>query len=196
MSLRERRLIRRLKERDESAFRELVETHRDRVFNITFRMLGNREEAEDVSQEVFITVFKSIDGFRGDAKFSTWLYRVTANHCKNRIKYLARRHDRSKAEFNEEISRDPAAGASSPAIMVPPDQQLSTAETSQLIHKLIGELDEEHRILIVLRDIEELSYEEICAITELAEGTVKSRLHRARMALRKKVLIHMGGHRG
>ncbi len=196
MSLRERRLIRRLKERDESAFRELVETHRDRVFNITFRMLGNREEAEDLSQEVFITVFKSIDGFRGDAKFSTWLYRITANHCKNRIKYLARRHDRNKAEFNEEISRAPAAGSSAPTTMAPPDQQLSAAEASQFIHKLIGELEEEHRILIVLRDIEELSYEEICAITDLAEGTVKSRLHRARMALRKKVLIHMGGHRG
>ena len=96
MSLRERRLIRRLRDRDERAFRELVEEHRDRVYNLTYRMLGNREEAEDVAQEVFITVFKSIDSFRGDAKLSTWLYRVTANHCKNRIKYLARRHDRQK----------------------------------------------------------------------------------------------------
>ena len=192
MSLRERRLIRRLKERDEGAFRELVETYRDRVFNMTFRMLGSREEAEDVSQEVFITIFKSIDGFRGDAKFSTWLYRVTANHCKNRIKYLSRRHDRSKSEFDERLDRDQAAGSTAPQAIARPDQQLSSAETGQLVQRLIAELDEDHRVLIVLRDIEELSYEEIGQITDLNEGTVKSRLHRARMALRKKLVIHMG----
>jgi RNA polymerase sigma-70 factor (ECF subfamily) len=191
MSLRERRLIRRLKERDEAAFRELVETYRDRVFNMTFRMLGNREEAEDVSQEVFITVFKSIDSFRGDAKFSTWLYRVTANHCKNRIKYLSRRHDRSKAEFDESIERNPAAGSVAPASMGRPDHQVEGADLEQLIQRLIAELDDDHRILIVLRDVEELSYEEIGQITELPEGTVKSRLHRARLALRARLKKHL-----
>src|SRR5580692_12148567 len=89
----ERSLLRRLRDRDERAFRELIEGHRDRVFNITYRMLGNRAEAEDVAQEVFITVFKTIDSFREESKFSTWLYRVTVNHCKNRIKYLSRRPD-------------------------------------------------------------------------------------------------------
>jgi RNA polymerase sigma-70 factor (ECF subfamily) len=191
MSLRERRLIRRLKERDEAAFRELVEAYRDRVFNMTFRMLGNREEAEDVSQEVFITVFKSIDSFRGDAKFSTWLYRVTANHCKNRIKYLSRRHDRSKAEFDESIERNPAAGSVAPASMGRPDHQVEGADLEQLIQRLIAELDDDHRILIVLRDVEELSYEEIGQITELPEGTVKSRLHRARLALRARLKKHL-----
>ena len=88
MSELERSLLRRLRDRDERAFRELIERHRDRVFNITFRMLGNRAEAEDVAQEVFITVFKTIDTFREESKFSTWLYRVAVNHCKNRIKYL------------------------------------------------------------------------------------------------------------
>ena len=111
MSLRERRLIRKLRDRDEKAFREIVDLHRDRVFNLTYRMMGNREEAEDVAQEVFITVFKSIDKFRGDSKFSTWLYRVTANHCKNRIKYLSRRHDRDKDEYDEGRERGSAAGS-------------------------------------------------------------------------------------
>src|SRR5215831_13185581 len=101
MSEPERSLLRRLRERDERAFRELLETHRDRVFNITFRMLGNRHEAEDVSQEVFITVFKTIDTFREESKFSTWLYRVTVNHCKNRIKYLSRRHDRDREDLED-----------------------------------------------------------------------------------------------
>src|SRR5262245_59341896 len=107
MSLREGRLIRRLRSRDEKAFRELIETYRDRVYNLSFRMVGNREEAEDLAQEVFITVFKSIETFRGDSKFSTWLYRITANHCKNRIKYLARRYDRKQAEYDDEQEREP-----------------------------------------------------------------------------------------
>jgi RNA polymerase sigma-70 factor (ECF subfamily) len=192
MSLRERRLIRRLRDRDEKAFREIVELHGDRVFNLTYRMLGNREEAEDVAQEVFITVFKSIDSFRGDSKFSTWLYRVAANHCKNRIKYLARRHDRHKDEYDEGRERDPAAGAITGSAPLPrPDKHLEGVELERLMQAAIAELDEEHRLLIVLRDVEELSYEEICDISGLREGTVKSRLHRARMALRKKMLRHM-----
>src|SRR5678816_1045099 len=102
MNEHERSLLRRLRDHDERAFRELIEAHRDRVYNITFRMLGNRAEAEDIAQEVFITVFKTIDQFREESKFSTWLYRVTVNHCKNRIKYLARRHDRDRDELDEQ----------------------------------------------------------------------------------------------
>jgi RNA polymerase sigma-70 factor (ECF subfamily) len=192
MSLRERRLIRKLRDRDERAFREIVELHGDRVFNLTYRMLGNREEAEDIAQEVFITVFKSIESFRGDSKFSTWLYRVAANHCKNRIKYLARRHDRQQDEYDEGRERDSAAvGLTSGNPMPRPDKHLEGVELEQLMQQAIAELDEEHRLLIVLRDVEELSYEEICEITGLRDGTVKSRLHRARMALRKKMLKHM-----
>lgn len=193
MSLRDDRLVRRLKDREERAFREMVEEFGDRVFSLTYRMLGNREEAEDLAQEVFITLFKSIDSFRGDSKLSTWLYRVTANHCKNRIKYLARRHDRDRTELTE---RTEVAGADGPSLASPrpaprPDRQLEGAQMEQILQHAIAELDEEQRILVILRDVEDLSYEEICAITELPEGTVKSRLHRARMALRKKLLKHM-----
>lgn len=192
MSRRERVLVRKLRERDEKAFREMVEQYGDRVYNLTYRMLGNREEAEDLSQEVFITVFKSIDSFRGDAKLSTWLYRIAANHCKNRIKYLSRRHDRDQSEYDEELMRDEAAGAATAPNPSPrPDMQLEGVELEQIMQRCIASLDEEHRLLIVLRDVEELSYEEICVITGLPTGTVKSRLHRARMALRKKMLKHM-----
>jgi RNA polymerase sigma-70 factor (ECF subfamily) len=191
MSLRERLLIRKLRERDEKAFREIVEEYGDRVYNLTYRMLGNREEAEDVSQEVFITVFKSIESFRGDSKFSTWLYRIAINHCKNRIKYLARRHDRDQSEYDEEALREEAAGATAPAPAPRPDKQLEGLELEQIMQRCIATLEEEHRLLIVLRDVEDLSYEEICAITNLPTGTVKSRLHRARMALKKMMLEHM-----
>ncbi len=192
MSTGDRQLVRRLRDRDEQAFRELVAEHRDRVFNLTLRMLGNRAEAEDVAQEVFITVFKTIDTFREEAKLSTWLYRVAVNQCKNRIKYLARRHDRDRDQLD-----DSNEAAASSAIAVPggplprPDRALEGAQVEVVLQEAINTLDEDHRVLVVLRDIEDLSIEEICAITGLPDGTVKSRLHRARLALRKKVARHL-----
>jgi len=191
MSELERTLLRRLRDRDERAFRELLETHRDRVYNITFRMLGNRAEAEDVAQEVFITVFKTIDQFREESKFSTWLYRVAVNHCKNRIKYLARRHDRDRDELDETSQQTNGAIAGTPPRTAQPDRALEGAQMEAVLQEAIKTLDDEHRIVVVLRDIEDLSIEEICDITGLPDGTVKSRLHRARLALRKKLQRHV-----
>jgi RNA polymerase sigma-70 factor, ECF subfamily len=186
----ERSLLRRLRDRDERAFRELIQGHRDRVYNITFRMLGNRAEAEDVAQEVFITVFKTIETFREESKFSTWLYRVTVNHCKNRIKYLARRHDRDRDELDESSNGHNGAIGSPPPTA--PDRALEGAQMEKLLQEAIGNLDDDHRVVVVLRDVEDLSIEEICEITGLPDGTVKSRLHRARLALRKKLQRHVG----
>ena len=189
MSTRERQLVRRLRARDEAAFRELVSEHRDRIYNLTLRMLGNKAEAEDVAQEVFITVFKTIDSFREEAKFSTWLYRVAVNHCKNRIKYLARRHDRSKDELDENAGAVAEAGPPGP--MRRPDRAVEGAQMEVVLQEAIASLDEDHRVVVVLREIEDLSIEEICEITGLPDGTVKSRLHRARLALRKKITRHL-----
>ncbi|HET7502201.1 MAG TPA: sigma-70 family RNA polymerase sigma factor [Kofleriaceae bacterium] len=190
MSELERTLLRRLRDRDERAFRELIDGHRDRVFNITFRMLGNRTEAEDVAQEVFITVFKTIDSFREESKFSTWLYRVTVNHCKNRIKYLARRHDRDRDELDE-TSHEANGAAGAPVRHVAPDRALEGAQLEVLLQEAIASLDDDQRVVVVLRDVEDLSIEEICEITGLPDGTVKSRLHRARAVLRKKLQRHV-----
>jgi len=186
----ERSLLRRLRDRDERAFRELIEAHRDRVYNITLRMLNNRAEAEDVAQEVFITVFKTIDSFREESKFSTWLFRVTVNHCKNRIKYLSRRHDRDHNELDD-ATAGPVNGAISGPVPAAPDIALEGAQMERLLQEAIANLDEEHREVVVLRDVEDLSIEEICEITGLPDGTVKSRLHRARLALRKKLQRHV-----
>lgn len=191
MSELERSLLRRLRDRDERAFRELLDLHKDRVYNITFRMLGNRAEAEDVAQEVFISVFKTIDHFREEAKFSTWLYRVAVNHCKNRIKYLARRHDRDRDELDETSQQANGAVSGAPVRAAQPDRALEGAQMERLLQEAIGNLDDDHRIVVVLRDIEDLSIEEICDITGLPDGTVKSRLHRARLALRKKLQRHV-----
>lgn len=191
--LGERLLIQRLQERDEQAFVECVRTYQDRVYNLVYRMLGSAEEAEDVSQEVFVTVFKSIDTFRGDCKFSTWLYRIAANHCKNRIKYLGRRAQRMTGVLDEAAER--AMLDAQPHSMTPhvasPQEVLEGLQLERIVQEGIALLDEEHRMLIVLRDVEELSYEEIGQITSLPEGTVKSRLHRARLALKEHMARHM-----
>jgi RNA polymerase sigma-70 factor (ECF subfamily) len=193
MSDLERSLLRRLCDRDERAFRELIEEHRDRVYNITFRMLGNRAEAEDVAQEVFVQVFKTIESFRGDSKFSTWLYRIAVNQSKNRIKYLARRHDRDRDELDESSNgQHGAVGAIGAPQPKSPDRALESVQMERVLQAAINELDEDQRIVVVLRDIEDLSIEEICKICDLADGTVKSRLHRARAVLRKKLQRHVG----
>jgi RNA polymerase sigma-70 factor (ECF subfamily) len=194
MSELERSLLRRLRDRDERAFRELVQAHRDRVYNITFRMLGNRAEAEDVAQEVFIAVFKTIDDFREESKFSTWLYRVAVNHCKNRIKYLARRHDRDREEIDETTHGTGVNGTIKTPVPSSPAKALEAAQMEKVIQEAIANLEEDQRIVVVLRDVEDLSIEEICEITGLPDGTVKSRLHRARLVLRKRLQRHVGEH--
>lgn len=192
MSLRERLLLRRLRDRDERAFRDMVEENQTQIYNLLVRMIGNHEEAEDLAQEVFITAFKHIDQFRGESKLSTWLYRVAANHCKNRIKYLSRRHDRDTSALDDATERQRVEQGAQPlaaGAIARPDQAVEGAEIERLVGRAIAELDEDQRLVVVLRDMEELSYEEICAITGLPEGTVKSRLHRARLALKEKLAV-------
>jgi RNA polymerase sigma-70 factor (ECF subfamily) len=190
MSVAERLLIARLKERDEQAFNEVVRAHGDKVFSLVYRMIGNRAEAEDLAQEVFVTVFKTVDGFRSESKFSTWLLRIAANHCKNRIKYLSRRRTEGTGldDMPEEKMADEGRAPMHGHIDAP-DVLLEAAELEQLMQQAIETLDEDHRLLIVLRDVEELSYEEIGEVSGLPEGTIKSRLHRARMSI-KEYLAH------
>ena len=187
MSLRERMLVRRLQQRDERAFEEVVRLYQHKVYNLVYRMLGNQQEAEDVAQEVFVTVFKAIDTFRGDAKLSTWLYRIAANHCKNRMKYLGRRSYKETGELDEAAERE--LQTAQPSTLRPhvdgPDAVLEGLELERSVQQAIAALDEEHRVLVVLRDVEDLTYEEIASITGLELGTVKSRLHRARLQLKE-----------
>jgi RNA polymerase sigma-70 factor, ECF subfamily len=186
MSLSERMLLSRLVKRDEDAFSQIVKSYGDRVFSLVLRLVGSPAEAEDIAQEVFVTVFKSIETYRGEAKLSTWILRIAANHSKNRIKYLSRRRTTgSELRDGTDATDLPDEGkAPVQAHFDAPDVILEAAETERLLQDAIAKLDEEQRLLVVLRDVEELSYDEIVEITGLPEGTVKSRLHRARMALK------------
>jgi RNA polymerase sigma-70 factor (ECF subfamily) len=187
MSVAERLLLARLVERDEQAFAEIIRQYQDKVFSLIYRMLGNRQEAEDVAQDVFITVFKTIESFRGEAKFSTWLLRIAANHAKNRIKHLARRP--TEGADPDDVSQVRAVpDRPSPPVQAridSPDTLLEAMQTERLMQEAIANLAEDQRLLVVLRDVEEMSYQEIEEITGLPEGTIKSRLHRARMAIKE-----------
>lgn len=194
--LRERKLLRRVRRGDAKAFETLVRTHQQRVFNIVYRMLGNREEAEDVAQDVFVTVYRNVASFRGDSKFSTWLYRVAVNHCKNRLKYLRRRGRHRGRPLDEIAERQIAQGdgATEPryhASIPRPDELASGYQLERIVQAEIAHLDEDHRVLVVLRDIQGMSYQEIVDVTGLNLGTIKSRLHRARLALKEALGRHL-----
>lgn len=182
----ERELIRALRRRDEAAFTELVRAYQHKVFAVVYRIVGDREEAEDVAQEVFVAVFKYIDSFRGSSKFSTWLYRIAVNRAKNRVKYLARRA-RAKHQTFEESSEAQARDSGGYQSLPGPDERAMGNELNRIINAGLRALSQEHREVVVLRDVEDLSYQEIAQVLELAEGTVKSRLYRARAALKAYV---------
>lgn len=180
VTLLEKFFVRRLQRGEARAFRELVTRHQDRVFSLALRMLGDAQEAEDISQEVFISAHRHLPRFRGDCRLSTWLYRITRNHCLNRLKYLGRRETESAPR-----TEAPAAEAEIELVAQPerPDKALLGAEERAHVHNALRQLSPEHRLLVILRDIEGLSYEEIGRIADVPGGTIKSRLHRARAAL-------------
>jgi RNA polymerase sigma-70 factor (ECF subfamily) len=171
------RFLDRLRAGDAPAFEELVMTYQHRVFGVALRMLGNRAEAEEVAQEAFVRAHRAIGEFRGDAKLSTWLYAITSRLCLNRLASGERRLTR---QGEAALLRLSDAGPR-------PDAALERRELETALGRAIAELPEDRRIVVVLRDLEGLSYEEIAQVLELELGTVRSRLHRARADLKEKL---------
>ncbi len=190
----EDQFIRRLQARDERAFNELVEVFGSRVYGLLYRMLGRHDEAEDIAQEVFVQVFKKVHQFRGDSKLSTWLFRIAVNLSKNRAIYLARRHDKARTELEpvaERAALSEAKGVTQ-GELERPDQLAEGYQVERIVQQCLSELEPDFREALILRDVESLSYEEICEVTGLPEGTVKSRIHRARAILKAKVERALG----
>ena len=177
----DRTLCGRVAKGDDTAFEALVLRHQNRVYAFCLRLLGDPAEAEDVAQDVFLTLYKSADTFRGDSAFSTWLLRIAKNQSLNRIKYLERR-GRSMRRSIDELGDERMIRVDD-GVERRPDALLEGGETAALVQQAIATLGEEHRVVLVLRDVEDLSYEEISQITGLPIGTVKSRIHRGRSAL-------------
>lgn len=188
---RESQLCARIRRGDDRAFTELVRMHQDRVFDLLWRMTGDAQEAEDLAQEVFVSVHRNLGTFRGESRLSTWIFRVAKNHCLNRLKYLGRRGADGRNVNLEDAPE--LADLDEDREERRPDRLLERRQQVRLVQRAMAELSEEHRLLVVLRDVEGLSYEEIVEITEQPEGTVKSRLHRARAHLSEVVARLTGG---
>jgi RNA polymerase sigma-70 factor (ECF subfamily) len=192
---RDRVLVRRMKAGDDRAFEELVHLYQNRIFGLMLRMIGNRQEAEDLAQEVFMTVHRAIASYRGDGRFYTWLYRIASNTCKNRIKYLrGRNFHRSVPVEDAPESQVASEGGPSMALqsqIAGPEAMTEGTRLQTAIQRELAQLEPEHRLLIILRDVQGLSYQEILQTTGLQEGTLKSRLHRARVALKDRLKEHL-----
>jgi RNA polymerase sigma-70 factor (ECF subfamily) len=172
---------------DQNAFGEIVEIYKDKVFQISYRMLGNRHEAEDIAQEAFIRAYVNIDSYNSKFKFSTWLYRITTNLCIDRI-----RKKKPDYYLDAEVAGTEGLTLYSqvPSKTRLPEDDVETLEIQDAIQREITRLPEKYRSVIVLKYIEELSLNEISEILDLPLGTVKTRIHRGREALRKQ-LRHM-----
>jgi RNA polymerase sigma-70 factor, ECF subfamily len=190
----EAQFVARLVARDQAAFTELIVLYQRRVFALVFRMLGRRDEAEDLAQEVFVQVFKAIDQFRGDSKLSTWIYRIAVNLCKNRTKYLSRRHAGDQDDVDAMAERMPLSTAKGATVadVSRPDELVEGMQLERVVKHAIAQIEPDFREVLILRDVEDLSYEEIAAVTGLPDGTVKSRIHRARGQLKALVEKAMG----
>ncbi len=170
---------------DRKAFEKIVLFYQKRVFNYAYRMLGNTEEAKELAQEVFVSVFLSIRELREEAKFDAWLKQIALNHCRNRWKFLKRRHYFNTDSIDDPIETEEGEIARPvPDGSDPPDVRYEKKAVQEWIRKGLLKMREDQRELIVLRDLQGLSYEEMGALLNLPEGTVKSKLHRARMDLK------------
>jgi len=187
----EKQFVELLKQGDNKAFTQLVVEYQDRIYSYLYRMLGNSAEAEEVAQEVFIAAFRFIGNFRGDSGLYTWLLRIASNMYKNRIRYFVRRKRAMETSIDDKVERQDYR----PIGERPdnPEAVVAGKEAEEALRAAISELPEDFREILVLRDIELLAYAEIQELTGLADGTIKSRLHRARSLLTKLMKKHLEG---
>ncbi len=182
---REAALIRRCTAGDEVACAELVGEHQRMVFTLALHLLGDRDEALDLSQEVFLRVFRTLATFRGQSALRTWIYRIVINQARNRQRWWRRRHRSSQVSLDEHVQQ---CGEFESASTVLPDRALASKETAERIWGALDRLPFDQRTALILREIDGLRYEEIAFSLGVAVGTVKSRLTRARQALRAELL--------
>jgi len=176
---------------DTEAFSVLVERHSKKMLNIACRMLGDYDEACDVTQEAFLAAFRALKTFQAEAKFSTWLYRIVLNHAKNRLKARQSLMQRESVLIDDIADKAGCAICLAAADEDSPARQLERREVEAQVQKCMDELAGDYREVMVLRDIQGLAYEEIRDVLQIPEGTVKSRLARARLAMKdclKKVI--------
>jgi RNA polymerase sigma-70 factor (ECF subfamily) len=167
--------VKRVQRGDTESFEILVRRHQKATFNLIYRFLGDYDEAAEIAQEVFLSAYKSIHQFRGDAHFATWLYRIAFNHASTRRKSLNSKLHRELVFDGTEVLADGA---------IDPATSAERKEVQQCVQRALNNLDPDDAQIILLRDLQDVPYEEIAATLDVPVGTVKSRLHRARQALK------------
>lgn len=180
------------KKGDVDAFEVLVKKHQRRMLNIAYRMIGNYEEACEIVQDAFVSAYRNLKGFKGKSKFSTWLYTIVMNLSKNRLKQLKTQLHREKFSIDNPVLTNDGQIKVEPASSEPSAlEKLEKRDVQRKVQECINSLDDEFREVLVLRDIQGFSYGEISDLLKAPEGTVKSRLFRAREAVKdclKKVI--------
>jgi RNA polymerase sigma-70 factor (ECF subfamily) len=184
----EQSLIARLKAKDEAALDLLMSEYGGKVYGLSLRLTSNHHDAEEICQDVFLAVFEKIDGFRGEAKLSSWVYRITANAALMKLRKRPKVHalpleeELGPAMTEEGMIAEPVVDWSRL-----PNYELERKELGQRIEQAMNLLPAEYRSVVVLRDVEGLSAQEACEILSLSEAALKSRLHRGRLFLRKQL---------
>lgn len=180
----ETELVQAARSGDSGAFEQLVRANQTLVYNLAYRMVGNPEDAADLTQEAFLNAWKGLGKFQGQSSFSTWLYRLTSNACVDFLRRQKRRETISLTHEDEEDDRQTQI----PDERYSPQRELERQEARRALEEGLAALSPEHRQVLLLREQEGLSYQEIARCLELEEGTVKSRIARARMSLRDFLL--------
>jgi RNA polymerase sigma-70 factor (ECF subfamily) len=168
----------------EQAFEQLVKLYEKRVYTMALRLVGNPDDAFDISQEAFIRVYRSLSGFKGEAKFSTWIYRIVSNLCID-FNRRSKRINQVSLEYSDD---EDSFEISIPDDRYDPEKELERSEITHAIENALTSLSDEHKQIFILRELNGLTYAEISEIMMLEEGTVKSRLFRAREKLRSALL--------
>jgi len=181
-------LVRSFQAGNKAAFDKLVLNHKDRIFNLCFRFLGDYQEANDSAQEVFVKAYRSLKRFRFESAFGTWLYRIAVNTCKNKVKSLDYRYAEKMVYLDNPGTVQDAHGLEISDETQSPLAELEKRERMELIQQAIESLPPAQKMVVILRDIQGLPYDDIADITGYGLGTVKSRLSRARLELRRKLM--------
>jgi RNA polymerase sigma-70 factor (ECF subfamily) len=184
-ALADERLLERLRDGEAAAFDQLYNDYHGLICNVAYRILGEREEAFDVTQEVYLSIFKNIRGFNGASSLKTWIYRITVNACLNRNRWWKRRKKNAMVPLGYYHPEDTNGFAETLRDNgVSPEEQAFRSELEGRIQEGLQNLAEEQRVAVILRDLEGLSYEEIAEALRISMGTVKSRIARGREHLR------------
>lgn len=187
--------IQRLKARDEAALESLMAQYEAKIFGLALRTTGNRQDAEEVLQDVFWSILRNIDSFRGESKLSTWIYRITMNTALMKLRGRPKsQHIPLEEELGPAMTKDGMIAERLVDWTGLPSDELEHKELAERLEEAINQLPPDYRTVLVLRDIEGVSTEEACEVLNLSVAALKSRLHRARLFLRKQVADYVTAH--